>query len=195
MENRNRQAGFTLIELLVVIALLSVFAIIAVPSYRALTADNQMIGALNDFANTLGSARAAAVARGQTVVVCPSSNALSTDSANPPSCDSQSADPQQWNTGWISFVDANGNGKLDAGETVLRVHGPLASGITLTSPGGGGSVANYIGFNRMGFATPTFSGKTELLVQACGSTTAHSRGGSVKLLLAGSLSTSSGGCP
>jgi len=186
MKNRKSQPGFTLMELLVTIALVAIFAVIAVPSYRALTADNQIVGALNDFANALGAARAEAVARGQTVVVCPSNDPYAT----PPSCNTTANGPQEWNQGWISFVDANSNGKLDSGETVLRVHGPVGNGVTLTSPGG------VIGFDRMGFASPTFSGNslTSLVVQACAQGTGHVHGGSVKLVRAGSLSTSSGGC-
>ena len=130
MRNRKSQPGFTLIELIVTIALIAIFAVIAVPSYRALTADNQIIGALNDFANTLGAARPAAVA-------------------------------------W---------------------------GITLTSPAGQGDVKGFIGFNRMGFASPTFNTAPSLVIQACAKGTGHVRGGSIKLVRAGTLSTNSGGC-
>ena len=187
MKNRKSQAGFTLMELMVTIALIAIFAVIAVPSYRALTADNQIIGALNDFANALGAARADAVARGQTVIVCPSNDPY----AQSPSCNTATSGSQEWNKGWISFVDTNGNDKLDAGETILRVHGPVGNGVTLTSTGG------VIGFDRMGFANPTFSGNktlTSLVVKACAQGTGHVRGGSVKLVRAGSLSTTSGGC-
>jgi len=92
------QRWFTLIEVLITIALIAVFAAIAVPSYRALTANSQISSAVNDFANTLGAARAAAVARGETVIVCPSTNALK---AKNPTCSSKTANPQHWNTGWI----------------------------------------------------------------------------------------------
>lgn len=198
MRKAGRQHGFTIIEMLITIALIAIFAAIAVPSYRALTADNEIIGALNDFANTLGSARSEAVARGETVIVCPSSNVLTASKHNPPACDSKTADPQQWNVGWISFVDADGNGYYDAsgGDVLLREHGPVASSVTLTSSGGGGAVSNYIGFNRMGFAQPTFGGTTtQLAVQACPKELHRVRGGNVILTLAGGLSTSSGGCP
>ena len=192
MRNRKSQSGFTLMELMITMVLIAIFAVIAVPSYRALTADNQITGALNDFANTLGAARAEAVARGQTVIVCPSSNALS---ATNPTCNSKSDGPQIWNTGWISFVDENDNGKFDSGtDKVLRVHGPIANGVTLISKLGGGTVSGYIGFNRMGFASPTFSNKTILVVQACANGTGHVHGGSVTLALAGTLKTNSGGC-
>ncbi len=192
MKKLCRQRGFTLIEVLVTIALIAVFAVIAVPSYRALTANNQISSAVNDFANTLGAARAAAVARGETVIVCPSTNALNTKN---PTCSSQTANSQQWNTGWISFVDTAGSNSFTAGDVILRVHGPLANGVTLLSSGGGGTVANYIGFNRMGFAQPTFSGATtQLVVQACAKGTGHVRGGKVTLKLAGGLSIGSGGC-
>lgn len=192
MRNRKSQPGFTLIELIVTIALIAIFAVIAVPSYRALTADNQIIGALNDFANTLGAARAAAVAWGKTVIVCPSSNAMT---AKTPTCNSQTQTTQQWNTGWISFVDKNDNYQYDAGtDKVLRVHGPLANGITLTSPAGQGDVKGFIGFNRMGFASPTFNTAPSLVIQACAKGTGHVRGGSIKLVRAGTLSTNSGGC-
>lgn len=193
MKKLCHQRGFTLIEVLITIALIAVFAVIAVPSYRALTANNQIVSAVNDFANTLGAARAAAVARGETVIVCPSTDALSTKKK--PTCSSQTANSQQWNTGWISFVAAAGSNSFNAGDVILRVHGPLANGVTLLSSGGGGTVANYIGFNRMGFAQPTFAGATtQLVVQACATGTGHVRGGKVMLKLAGSLSIGSGGC-
>lgn len=191
MENRKSQWGFTLMEMLIVIALVAIFTVVAVPSYRALTADNQITGALNDFANTLGEARSAAVARGQTVIICPSSNAMSTT----PTCNSPTANPQQWNAGWISFVDENGNGTYDSGpDTILRVHGPLPSDVTLTSTSGGGTLQGYIGFNRMGFASPTFGSVSQLLVKACPVGNSRAKGASLKLVRAGSLSTLSGGC-
>jgi type IV fimbrial biogenesis protein FimT len=78
----------------------------------------------NDFMTALNLARSEAVKRGRPVTVC-----RSTDGA---SC---SGSGVNWETGWIVFTDANGDGVVDAGDGILRVFDALPSGYTLRSAG------------------------------------------------------------
>jgi type IV fimbrial biogenesis protein FimT len=90
-------------------------------------------------------ARSQAIKQGLTVTICSSSN--STSAA--PLCNAGDV----WNTGWIVFLDTNGNGQVDAGEQVIRVQPAFNSNDTLTS-----AVTTYAAttYNRMGYApTPT----------------------------------------
>lgn len=183
----NRNSGFTLMEILVAIALAAVFAAVAVPSYRRLVADNRITATMNGFAGTLAEARSEAVRRGETVIVCPSSDSTTTT----PTCNSNTG-TADWSNGWISYVHAASHAGYaydpSQQDVLLRVHGAVGDGVTLTSTSGGGSVANYIGFNRMGFAQPTFGGgTTSLAVVACPSGGDLSRARAVLLDLSGSV--------
>lgn len=177
---RGRTRGFTLMELLVVIALIAVFVTVAVPSYHKMLEDNRIVAALNAFAGTLAESRSEAVTRGVNVVVCPSDNAVS----GSPTCASAGT---AWASGWISFVDADNSHDFNSGDTLLRQHGPLDSTIVLGDIGGG-TVGNYIEFNRMGFAQPTFAAPaTSVAVVACSSSGNVRQARAIVLELSGSV--------
>ncbi|MGH8225596.1 MAG: GspH/FimT family pseudopilin [Gammaproteobacteria bacterium] len=155
----EKSTGLTLIELLVVMVLIAVLGTIAVPAYFSMTANNRITGAVNALAATLSYARSEAVIRGEQVVVCPSANGTACDNGG-------------WQEGWIVFVDKDNNNAYDSSSdgNPIRVHGAIGSDVTMASSpsSGGGAVAPYIGFNRMGFAQPTFSGTvTTLNVVTC----------------------------
>jgi len=129
--------GMTMVELLMVIVVVAILMTIAVPSYRYVTNSNRVAAEVNGLLGDLQYARGEAIRNGLNVVVC-----ISTDGA---SCTNPTG---SWHTGWIVFVDANGNGSVDAGESVLRVQAPFVSTDTLSS----GGAFSAVSFNREGFA-------------------------------------------
>jgi len=112
------QRGFTLIELLVTIAIAAIVLTIAVPNFIVFVQNNRLTSQANDLVTALNYARSEAIKRGVRVTVC----SRATDAA----C----AGSTTWDTGWLVFVDTNGNGAVD-GEAVLQVRQPLESGNTM----------------------------------------------------------------
>jgi len=126
--HRSDSAGFTLVELMVVIAVAAILVGLAVPGLRNLMAANQALGITDSFASALNEARSEAGKLGVPV-------ALTTTGG------------LSWGAGWNMFVDTNGNGVLDAGQTppevVLRQAAPLPATYTLTA--NGASAAAFAG--------------------------------------------------
>jgi prepilin-type N-terminal cleavage/methylation domain-containing protein len=69
MQTARGRAGFTLLEVMVVAAVLGAIAAMAVPSWRAVQANNRLRDAAGDVADALALARARAVASGDNFVV------------------------------------------------------------------------------------------------------------------------------
>ena len=112
------QRGFTLIELLVTMTIAAIVLTIAVPNFITFVQNNRLTSQANDVVTALNYARSEAIKRGVRVTVC----SRSTDTA----C----AGSTTWDTGWLVFVDADGDGDVD-GETPLQVRQPLESGNTM----------------------------------------------------------------
>jgi type IV fimbrial biogenesis protein FimT len=112
--------GFTLVELLVVLALVSVFLVMVVPSYGFLMNSSRLAAVTNDLMSTLQLARSEAIKRGIRVTVCKSGDAM----AAAPICSTAA----NWAQGWLAFVDGGTRGVVDPGDTLLWVHGQIASG-------------------------------------------------------------------
>lgn len=128
-QHRSDSAGFTLVELMVVIAVAAILVGLAVPGLRNLLAANRAVGITDSFASALNEARSEAGKLGVPV-------ALTT------------AGGVNWGTGgWTMFVDTNGNGQIDAGQTppevMLRQAAPLPATYTLTA--NGASAAAFAG--------------------------------------------------
>jgi len=133
----KRQTGFTLTELMVVLAIVAILLTIGVPSYRSVTNSYRMSAEVNGLLGDLQYARSEAIREGQTVTTCVSTNTTACTGGT------------GWAGGWIVFSDPNGNGTVDAGETVLRVQSPFTGRIPDTFNASNNVTA--ITYNREGF--------------------------------------------
>ena len=141
--------GFTLLELIIIIAILAITTAIAVPGLRTMIANNRIASNASDFAAALQLAKAEAVARVNSVIVCKKN-------ANSTGCIASG----DWSQGWIVFSDDNGNGGVDGGnnEAILLVHDALNADITF---GGTAGVDTSISFRPSGISSVT---TTEVLI-------------------------------
>lgn len=118
--------GLTLLELLVSIAILAILTSLAVPSMSRMLSSSATASHASNFLADLRLARSEAISRGVNVIMC----RVSDPSATSPSCTAASSGNTDWSTGWIVFVDDNGDSKHDADEQLLRVQS------TMTDSGG-----------------------------------------------------------
>lgn len=124
---KSGACGFTLIETMVVIAITAILALIAMPSLKSMVERNAVSGQVNGLIGAITLARAEAIKRNATVIVCRSENAETSDT---PTCAGSGTD---WKSGWIVFMDRGGTGdqyQPAQGDVLLRVQG------TLTDSGG-----------------------------------------------------------
>lgn len=172
----KRIAGFTLIELMVTIGMAAILATIAVPAYNTLVNGNRVSGAVNDLAASFALARSEAITRGEQVAVCPKTPGKT-------SCFNNG-----WSYGWIVFADPNGNGTFDDGtKNLIRVHGKVGRDMFTSTSG----MNNYVAFNRMGFAQPTFqnANNAPLTIVVCPADKRDANARAVVLALSGDIST------
>jgi type IV fimbrial biogenesis protein FimT len=112
-------SGFTIIELMIVLAIAAILAAIAAPSFRETIQNNRLVTQVNELQASLGLARSEAIKLNNNVIVCSINTATNKCGAN-------------WANGWNVFVDTDADGDFTAGENILRVHGAISGGNTLT---------------------------------------------------------------
>ncbi|MDD5413092.1 MAG: GspH/FimT family pseudopilin [Methylobacter sp.] len=113
MSNKQTKSlGVTLIELIVTISIAAILASIAIPSFSSIINSTRLTTYANALVTSLNLARSEAVKRGVQISIIGGTN-------------------NNWDSGWSIFTDLNGNGTLDAADTLLKTYPALTNGFTL----------------------------------------------------------------
>lgn len=121
--------GFTLIELMVCLALVTLLAVIAVPSLSTPLERHQAIAAEHALIHHLQLARMAAVTRRKPAVLCPSLDGHH--------CSGRS----DWSIGWLVFLDRDGKRTpMNPADIVRSDTHPTSSKLRLVSTRGRSSI-------------------------------------------------------
>jgi type IV fimbrial biogenesis protein FimT len=113
--------GLTMIELLVTLVIAAILLGVAIPTFQRSTRNAIVASQANDFAASLSRARAEAIKARRNVRMCPTSNNSSCNSST------------HWSTGWMMFVDTDGNG-LAAATEILQIGEAMDQRASLTVP-------------------------------------------------------------
>ena len=150
LSSARRAVGFSLIEMLTTMSILAILLAIASPGLASLTSANALSAAQGELASALMLARSEALKRGVPVALMATTPVAGAE----------------FSGGWTVFVDANGNGTFDTGETIVRAQPPFHGDLRVATTGG----ATVVAFNGRGFLTPS----TMVTFNVCSSLAAKS---------------------
>jgi len=118
----NRQHGFTLVELMTTLMIAAILITVAVPGFNTTIKNNRLVTHANLLVSSISLARSEAVKHSRTATVC--------INANQPAVGCTVGN--NWELGWMVWVDLNNNNAPDPGEERRFVQ-PFPPSITLTS--------------------------------------------------------------
>jgi type IV fimbrial biogenesis protein FimT len=135
VSSARRATGFSLIEMLTTMSIIVILLAIASPGLASLTSANSLSSAQGELAAAMMFARGEALKRGTPVGLAATSPLTGAE----------------FTGGWTVFVDANGNGAFDSGETIVRVQPAFRADMRVSTSNG----ARVLAFNGRGFLTPS----------------------------------------
>ena len=145
---------------MVVIAIIAILAAIAMPAMKSMVERNAVAGQVNSMVGSINLARAEAIKRNANVVVCRSTNA---ETSSSPTCSAGS----EWKTGWMVFLDRDGNGLYSAanGDVLLRVQGEFKDSSGIVQNKAGSVVFRSTGILQGNMTRFTFSSASDTASQ------------------------------
>lgn len=140
----RKNTGFTLIELLITMVIGALLLAIGLPAMKSFIQEGRMTVVANEMVAALNAARSGAIRENTFACVCPSTDVT----AAAPSCAASSS----WESGWITFVDYNGNCTYETGgapqDILLKVYDGTQTMNSITVRN---SDASINGFNNIRF--------------------------------------------
>ena len=106
--SRLKQVGYSLFDLIIASTVASVLGVGAM-GMSSLLQDARMTAGVNQLMAELSLARGEAIKRRSAITLCASATSTACQGS------------RKWHDGWIMFLDPNGNGGLEPGESILRV--------------------------------------------------------------------------
>jgi len=131
----KRQNGFTLLELIITLAVIAILSVTLSSVSASFISSNKVSAAVNKIASDMSYARTEAISRNQNVELCKTLDGITCSRTN------------QWEKGWMIFVDENRNRRREANEERLK-HQPAVGTVNITYRGTGSS--HYIRFRSDG---------------------------------------------
>ena len=101
-----RKNGFTLFELIVTLAISAILVMIALPHFHQLMAEQELKRIQYSLLSSLKIARSHALTHHSNVVICPTQNFVQ-------------CSKQNWNTGFLIFMDRDRNRQIDENEYII----------------------------------------------------------------------------
>lgn len=143
--DKRTQSGFTLYELLITVLIVGVVLSYGIPNMLQFNQNGRMTSTANDLHAAFHLARSESSRAKTNITVCASANALAAGA----NCGGT------WDQGFIVFVDEDGDiNRGGATETVLRAHGPIAEGVSLSVA----NAATYFSYSSTGLGRPNVGG-------------------------------------
>jgi type IV fimbrial biogenesis protein FimT len=115
---------------MVALSIVSILLGMGVPGFRMIMQGQRMTTTVNDLFAAMRQTRSEAVQHGCRVDLVP-------------------ADGKDWASGWVVYVDENGNHRPDAGDRIVLVHGAVPDGISIAASLTDSSVP-YIAYDASG---------------------------------------------
>lgn len=138
MAKKQHQDGFTLQELMISIAIFFIITAIGIPGYISFVRNGTRDNTVTDLNSNMYYARSEALKLNTDVTLCRTANTTATN----PTCGGSA---NNWSTGWLVFVDNNGNHIYDAGDNLLKIGLPAKSGIQVLANANADAYITYGG--------------------------------------------------